>query len=225
EDKNYFLISCKNFFKEEKFIRADIYNPPFLFQSEAFVPRMASTHILRLQGDSYEIPNRRMKKYIRHAQKTDIKIAPLDDEKYLDGFYRLVLLTARRHKTKPRYSKKFFQRLYRISREDSRVIWPMVVYENSIVASHIYFVERSQILDWQSCCDQDNRLRPNYLLYDYIIKLAISRGIKELNLGGTPPEADSLMEFKERWGGMKIAYPYYTYLSNIGKLIYRGHRA
>jgi Acetyltransferase (GNAT) domain len=225
-EKGQFIASFEKYLKKEKFIRADIHNPPSPFHAAAFAERTASTHILHLENNSYEYSNPNMTRYIRHARKEgDFRIAVLDDENYLDGFYRLVLATCRRHNVRPRYSREFFSRLLAVSKKDSRVIWPIVLSGDTITASHIRFVERSQIFAWQNYSDRDDPLRPNYLLYDYIINLAISRNIKEINLGGSPPGADGLVAFKERWGGRKSTYSYYTYLSGLGKFIYRGRRA
>ena len=37
-------------------------------------------------------------------------------------------------------------------------------------------------------------------------------------LGQTPPEAESLAAFKEKWGGMPYAYPCYTSQSLLGRI-------
>jgi len=222
-EKRQFIASFENYLKKEKFIRADIYNPSPPFHAAAFEERTESTHILHLENTPNKFPNRRMERYIRHARNEgDIRVVTLNDESYLEDFYHLVLATSRRHNSKPRYSREFFKRLLIIAKEDSRVIWPIVLSGDTITASHICFVERSQIFDWQSYSDRDDPLRPNYLLYDYIVNLAVSLNIKEINLGGSPPGVDSLVEFKERWGGRKSTYSYYTYLSGLGKLFYRG---
>jgi hypothetical protein len=222
--KGQFNESLSGFLRSQKYIRADIYNPPFEFSTESFICREATAHIISLAGGSYEVPNERVRRYIRHAKKVNLEVTALNDEKYLDDFYRLVTAVGKRHKEKPRYSKEFYRQLLKLSLRDSRVKWVMVLFKGVMTASHIFFVERSQIIDWHSYCDRDDPLRPNYLILDYIISFALADGIKEINLGGSPPGAETLEEFKERWGGQKTTYHYYTSIRGLGKLIYRGKR-
>ncbi len=219
--RNQFFNDLYDYLRSRKFIRIDIHNPPQELPLKWLTKHTPSTHILTLAGQSYSPPDAKLLSDLRHVQKENLKILPLDNEKYLDDFFQLVLETNRRHNEKPRYSIKFFRRLLQLASKDSRIIWPMAVHDGKIIASHIRFVERSQILCWQSYWDKKYRhLNPNHLLIDYIIKYALRNNFKEINLGGSPATAESLVRFKEAWGGTKKEISHHFATFDLGKIIY-----
>jgi len=204
-----------------RFIRVDIHNSPDELESDWLVKNPLTTHIIRLDGNKYSPPDPNVLSDLRRAQKENLKVSILNDESYLDDFHRLVIETCRRLNIKSRYPKEFYRELLNLSQKDNRIIWPMVQYEGKIIASHIRFIERSQILCWQNYWDRNYRhLNPNHLLFDYIIKYAQQNQIPEINLGGSPPGADSLVRFKEAWGGKKEPVSHYFATFGLGKLIY-----
>jgi hypothetical protein len=222
EEKSRFIAELYNYLKGKSYIRADIYNPSIEFPPDHFTCRAMSTHIISLDAGEYRPPDPMVLTDIRHGRKEGGTVVMLDNEKYLDQFYELAESTTSRHDNKNRYSRELLKRFWELSRKDKRVICPMVLSGEQVAAVHIYLKEKSQILYWQSYFDKRfNNLRPNYLILDYMIKYAQSIGIREFNLGGSPPGADSLTKFKESWGGKRVIYNYYTYYSILGKMLYR----
>lgn len=219
--KHQFFHGFYNYLRSGKFIRVDIHNPPEGLHLEWLEQHIPSTHIIELSGQRYSPPDAKLVSDLRRGQKENLQILPFNNEGYLDDFYRLVLETCRRHRKKPRYSKKFFRQLLQIALNDRRVIWPMVMHDGKIIASHIRFIERSQILCWQSYWDKNYRhVNPNHILLDYVIKYALENQIGEINLGGSPPEAESLIRFKEAWGGKRKEILHYYNTFDLGKIIY-----
>jgi len=220
EDQSRFYQGFASYLRMERIIRADIYNPPADIEMESFERRETSSSIISLHGDSYLPPNKRIRRYVRHAKRENVKLAILDDGSRLNEIYRLVLATAKRHNHGSRFSLEFFRRLLEISLTDARILWPIILHNDRITATHIAFVERDQLLDWQSHTDTDDSSRPNHLIYDFLIDYALSHGIKRINLGGTPVDAAGVSELKARWGGERSIHSYFTYFSRLGHIIY-----
>ncbi len=51
-----------------------------------------------------------------------------------------------------------------------------------------------------------------------MIKEIQSLGIRHLNLGASPEDAGSLLDYKEKWGGETYHYKCYYRKSGLGKL-------
>ncbi|PKK84131.1 MAG: hypothetical protein CVT49_04865 [candidate division Zixibacteria bacterium HGW-Zixibacteria-1] len=208
--------------KSNGIIRADINSPDDEAGFESFDRHEAETHVIDLRQETYAPPRREVRKQIRAAKRREARVTMLNDEKYLKRFYELVIETESRHNQKPRYTPEFFSRLLKISMHDERVLWFIALVDEKIIGYHICFVNKTQLMTWQFYSDKRfTRLKLGYLLLDYIINYALERNIKSINMGSSPPDADSLIEFKERWGGRKKTSLYYTYFSTIGRLIYR----
>jgi len=60
---------------------------------------------------------------------------------------------------------------------------------------------------------------------DYIINQALERKILSVNMGWSPPDAEQLIAYKERWGARKREYHGYTYYNRLGKITYGLKRA
>jgi hypothetical protein len=208
------------YFLKPTFARVVIYNPINKIPCDKKSIYESSTHIIRLEGNKFSVPNPKTRTDIRASQKSGCTISLFSEEKYLDDFYRLVEMTSQRHKRKSRYSKEFFGGLFRLARTDDRIIWLMAIYDGNMIASHIRFIEGSQILCWQSFSNKEFRhLNPNHLLLDHLVNIAVERKIEMINLGGSPHGAESLEKYKESWGGKKVRYPYYMFCSPLGKAL------
>jgi hypothetical protein len=220
--KRKFIEELHRYLKQKNYLRADIYNPSIDFPSNLFICRQMSTHVMPIDETEYHPPDPMVTTDIRHGRKEGGEVILLEDEKYLERFFALAEMTASRHGKRNRYKKEFLRKLWELSRKDKRIICPMVLSDDNIAAVHIYLIEKSKVLYWQSYFDKKyNNIRPNYLILDYMIKYSQRIGLREINLGGSPPGAESLIKFKEAWGGKPVSYNYYTYYSGMGKILYR----
>ncbi|MFZ5980322.1 MAG: hypothetical protein ACOYVF_06785, partial [Candidatus Zixiibacteriota bacterium] len=62
-------------------------------------------------------------------------------------------------------------------------------------------------------------LKPNqYILYHTAKELA-GRGVRYLNLGSSPADAESLEKYKIKWGGDTFEYPCFRKQSWLGKIL------
>ncbi len=225
DDKVKFIEEIVSYLHKGSFIRDDIYIPREELRNDFFSRKEGFTHIIEFEGSTYKPPDPKVRTDIRHGQKGAGEVCSRLDIEHLEDFHHLAIDTAARHGTKPRYPREFFQRLLKIAGTDPRVVWPAVIFEGKLAASHIYFLERGDIFYWQSYSDKNfATLKPNHLLLNYIIDYALKKGIRRLNLGGSPPGAENLIKFKENWGGKEYRYPYYTHIGGLGKILYWGRR-
>lgn len=222
EAKDEFIQSVIVWLKSEGIIRADVNNPLSEISTRTFRRRQAETHVITLSDESYRPPDSGIRKHIRTGIRRQGQIASLDDPKYLEEFYRLVILTERRHGQTPRFPLDFFKGLQRISATDDRILWLMVLADDKMIGSRICFIESSQLILWQYYSDKSfGHYKPGYLMLNHIIDFARQNNIRTINMGWSPPDAEALVDFKERWGGEKHLFHYYTYFSRLGRLIYR----
>jgi len=222
DDRESFAESVMAWIRRNRIIRADINNPAEDFGVPKFTRHETTTHIIDLKGETFAPPRREVRKQIRAARRREARITTMNDDKYLDRFYDLVIATEERHHQKPRYSREFFAGLLEASLHDERIKWFIALVDEKIIGYHICFVGANELMTWQYYSDKKfTRLKPGYLLLDYIINYALENNIKTINMGYSPPDAASLVDFKERWGGRKQTCRYYTYFSPLGRLLYR----
>jgi hypothetical protein len=224
--RRQFMTMVHRWLISQKIIRADIHRPRCEIESDVFERRETTTQTVALEGKTYQPPSSKVREHIRSARRRGGRLAIMDDERRLDEFYSLVLATEKRHGESPRYPIGFFRELLNISPSDSRILWLMVLSDNRMIGSRICFIENFELLTWQYYSDKRySHLKPGYILLDHIFNYALEHGIRTVNLGWTPPGVPALADYKERWGGRTEVFPYHTYLSRLGRLIYRWRRA
>lgn len=181
------------------------------------------THILELQeGGEFIPPDKGTAGDIRAGEKRGGRIVTIDSGR-LDDFFRLYRLTEQRHgRTRLRYSREFFGAILDILGGTDRLYWTGFEAEGTLIGSQINFVHGDTLFYWQAVSDYDKRwYKPNQvLLYDAILH-AGKRGLRQVNLGGSPRDAVGLKKFKEQWGGRPIAYDMYSYRSRLHRLMRR----
>lgn len=210
-----------NYLKSHSIIRADIHHPVRAPHDHLMRRSSIPTHVVSV-ADEYHGPDHpKIREHLRSAHRGGGTVGVFADVGRLDEFYHLVERTERRHGLSPRYPREVFVRLMYLTHKDPRIIWLEVQYEGRMIASRISFIEREQVLNWQSFSDKRySRIRANYLMLDHVLSIAQKRNITEVNLGWSPPDADTLIDFKRRWGGQATEYSSYTWLSRTGKLLY-----
>jgi len=222
EQRDDFFRSFVSWMRSSRMIRADINNPPDIFNMVPFGRQETMSHIIDLKGETYSPPRREVRKQIRAARRREARVTMMNDEKYLKRFYELVIATEKRHDQAPRYTPEFFAELLKVSINDKRIRWFIALVDEKIIGYHICFVAKTELMTWQYYSDKKfTRLKPGYLLLDNIINYALDNNLKTINMGYSPPGADSLVNFKERWGGREQKISYYTYFNPMGKLIYK----
>ncbi len=83
--------------------------------------------------------------------------------------------------------------------------------DGAMAASQINLIWGDTLFNWQVVSDLGFRqVKPTYLLHDAMIAYAQNQKLRKINLGASPPEAEGLIEYKERWGGTEIGYDIMT---------------
>ncbi|MFH2037762.1 MAG: GNAT family N-acetyltransferase [Candidatus Zixiibacteriota bacterium] len=222
DERSEFVENVIDWFRSTNIIRADIHSPDYELKSKFFISRLTETHIIDLDNDIEKIIDPKISKHIRTGKKRGAEVGKLDCLEDINRFYRLVEMSERKHGGKPRYPKELFQELLGIAMNDDRIGWLAVRNEGQLIASRIFFIENDEIFFWQFYADPDSRsLKPAYLLNEYCLNWAIDNKFKIINLGWSPPLATGLKDYKEKWGGQKRPFHYYTFYGGLGKLLYQ----
>jgi len=222
KDKNLFLEYFVRWMRSRMIIKADIHNPMIDFKAYNFTDHTTSTHKIILKDRDYKPPSQKISEHIRTGKRRSADVYEFTELNKIGEFYELVKSTHSKHKTEPRYPKVFFEKLFELAGQNPRVLWWNVKNDDRIIGSRICLVEGDELLTWQYYSErQFNNLKPGYLLLDHIIGYALRNDIKTVNLGWSPPDAHSLIDYKERWGGQITAFKCYTYYNLLGRLLYR----
>ena len=183
-------------------------------------PESASceTALVELTPD-WEPPDKTLRSEIRKAEREGATILPFSKDDHLDDFLRLLRATEKRLDIPSRYPDEFYESLSEVAAKDSRIVWAMAVTDGTAVASHVYLLDGTTALYWVSCFDKEfSYLKATQLLLQTQGRAFAIMGKTNLNLGQSPPEADSLETFKMKWGAARYHYRRYQSKSLIGRL-------
>ncbi len=178
------------------------------------------TTLVDIGDPGWQPPDKKLHQEIRKAEREGIVVERFDAQNHMKPFLGLVRETELRHDRKPRYPHRFYAALAELAARDDRVQWLWCEHDGRPAASHIFFMERNMIVNWQVYFDKTfSFLKPNqYTLY-MMAKEASQKGIRFLNLGSSPPDAVGLQTYKGRWGGKVHEYCCLCRKSWLGKLL------
>ncbi|HSG27089.1 MAG TPA: GNAT family N-acetyltransferase [Candidatus Krumholzibacterium sp.] len=189
---------------------------PFLSHTESF------THIITVNGDGSEFPpNKTIERHIRSGLKADTNIVEITTREDVKEFYKIYQMTEKRHGSiRPLYSRHFFNSILKHLGGTDILYWKSLVYEGRMVGSSIKFIFHDTLFSWQLVSDYEFRhLKPSHVLMFDGMKVGHKAGIKKINLGSSPVYAHSLIDYKERWGGVRVDYDTYISDSWLRKLL------
>ena len=152
-----------------------------------------------------------IRRKIKKAQKSSLTFRFADCEEDIKMIYDL-LLSLRKTKGLPPQPYKFFLNMWKILGPLDMFFAPYVTYENKIVSAAIILKFRDTIYYEYGASDPGHQnLGSNQFLLWEIIKFGHAMGAKTFDLGRSHNENDSLVRFKDRWGGERtpLIYCYY----------------
>jgi hypothetical protein len=178
-----------------------------------------TTHVVDITEPSYEPSDKTLMSEIRKAEREHTSVAPFNWSKHGSRFINLVTLSETRHGRLPKYPAPFFERLAVVAEHDDRIIWTWCEHEGKAVASHIYFIQGDNAINWQIYYDKDFPfLKANQLTTWRAIANLRAREVTRLNLGASPDEAEGLVAYKSKWNAVEYSYSILEKKSWLGKL-------
>lgn len=185
--------------------------------------RPAFTHIIDLSRGEYHPPDKKIEQHIQIGLKAEPEIVPLHTASQVGEFYALYSATEARHgRAKPILPRRLFDVLFERLIGTDMLYWIGLYAAGRMIGSQINLIFGDSLINWQTVSDHDMRhFKPNHLLLMNAITYARSRGLAQVNLGASPPEAEGLIDFKERWGGVRRNYDIISLRSSGMKMLER----
>jgi CelD/BcsL family acetyltransferase involved in cellulose biosynthesis len=178
----------------------------------ASISAVQDTQVLQLDRtpeqllDLYAQTNKNLSRSIRKAERSGLSVTEAGTDRELREWYRLYLLTIRRHRNLPRRLRQL-----REARERLGHRWRLIVVkkDGAVVAGGVFHDVAGTIELIYNASDRDSlSLRPNHALYWHVINDSIQRGRRAFDFGVS--NHASLAEFKAQWGAQPRAVYLYT---------------
>ena len=148
---------------------------------------------------------------IRRAERERLSYEKGCSEKLLNDFYRLLMITRRRHRLLPQ-PLAWFQNLVACMNPSLDI---RVARKDGIpIAAILTLRHRGTVVYKYGCSDERfNNLGGAAFLFWKIIQESKNQGIRELDLGRSESDHAGLVEFKDRLGAVKTMLTYWRYPS------------
>jgi hypothetical protein len=185
-----------------------------------------SHHTLDLCKDEYEIFlsfGENTKRNIRKAMKKGVKVEGANNFDSVKEFYRLNLITRKRHGLPPQ-PFHFFDKVWEhiISKHLGNVF--LASYEKNVIAGAVYFHLGGKAFFKYGASDKNfHSLRANNLVIWEAIKWYLQNGYKSICFGRTEPGNEGLRRFKAGWGTEEKVEKYYKYSLQKRKFVQDSH--
>ena len=167
------------------------------------------THILDIDEAAPDLGiDKKVRYEIAAGEKSGGEVVRLIDRRQVGEFYSLYQKAERRRGRRPLYPRRLFEVIAADLLGSDRLLWNALVDGGRIIGSQIHFLHRDTMFYWQAVSAEEVRpLRPDYRLFYDALQHAVKQGIKTVNLGASPPDAEGVVFFKERWGARRCSYP------------------
>jgi CelD/BcsL family acetyltransferase involved in cellulose biosynthesis len=151
------------------------------------------------------------RRLVRAAEQKGVRIVQGASAECLDTFYRLHLLTRRRHGN-PIQPLKFFKLLGKRIMEQG-LGFVLLAYKDSVCLAGGAFLQWNNVLTYKYSASSgtDLQLRPNDLLLWTAIRWGCENGYTLLDMGRTDLKDNGLRQFKNRWGATETPLAYSTF--------------
>lgn len=173
-------------------------------------------HILNLGAGLSQIRKRLNKRTIqysiRKAEKAGIEIREENTHQGMEKFYRLHMLTRKKHGV-PSQPKRFFQNIYDHMISEGHGFILLAIYASKAIAASVFFKSNGTVHYKYNASDPRylSKTTPNHLLTWFSIEKACHEGYQLLDFGRTSPDNKGLTRYKEMWGAKAVDLPYYYY--------------
>lgn len=188
--------------------------------NDKFEPSECQTLLADISDIDWLPPDKKLQSEIRKAEREKSQIVRFDPSVHFDRFMGLMIGTETRHGRDPKYNDQFLSGLAELAESHDKIIWYWCEHEGRPVSSHINLIDGTMAFNWQVYFDKEfSFLKANQLMLVKLAREARRRGAVTLNFGASPPDADSLQKYKEKWGGERFAYRCLVRKSTLGRIL------
>lgn len=152
---------------------------------------------------------------IRRAERESLRYEEGSSEKLLNCFYKLMIMTRRRHGLPPQ-PLKWFRALIASLGSDLKI--RVAFHNDTAVASILTIAYKKTLLYKYGCSDlRYSNLGGNSLVFWHAIRDAKAQGIEEMDMGRSDLDNQGLVVFKENWGAQRSSLNYLRYPAQSAK--------
>jgi CelD/BcsL family acetyltransferase involved in cellulose biosynthesis len=159
-----------------------------------------------------KIDKRTIQYSIRKAEKAGVEVRELNNQEGIDQFYRLNVLTRKKHGV-PCQPKKFFNNLLKhvIQRGCGFIL--LAYYQEKPVGAGFFLTQGRSIHNKYNASDPDvlGKITPNHALTWQALKKGSEEGFLSFNFGRTSPDNKGLVRYKRMWGSRELDCPYFYF--------------
>ena len=146
---------------------------------------------------------------LNRAQKEELRIGEGQSDELLQDFFRLMLMTRRRHRLPPQ-PKDWFRNLLSCLGKDAVI---RVAYKGETPVASIFTLAWKKTLIYKYGCSDSafNNMGGTPLLFWHSIQEAKKQGLEEFDFGKSEVANEGLVNFKDHWGSTRTSLRYYRY--------------
>jgi CelD/BcsL family acetyltransferase involved in cellulose biosynthesis len=176
-------------------------------------------HIIPLEADEGAMRRRlhdSAKRAIKKAEREGITVRERNDIGAMREFYRLTVMTRRKHGLLPQ-PWRFFRNLHKHLFETGQGRLLLAEHGGKVIAGDLLLRFRDELVYKFNASDPAFlHLRPNNLLLWEAMRTGGAQGCTSLDLGRCDLDNEGLRRFKLLWGSNEETLSYYYYPSNRG---------
>jgi FemAB-related protein (PEP-CTERM system-associated) len=161
-------------------------------------------------------PDRSLRKDIRKAIRSGIKVKMDQNGDGLKQFYKLLLKTRKKHGLPPQpYS--FFENLWAKMYPSNYIKLLLAEYEGKIIAGLIILLYKKTVIGGYIGSDSHYmNLRPHQFICWKAMEWGCENGFQYFDFLRTAQDNEGLKYYKKRWGSNEIETPYFYYPKPMG---------
>jgi hypothetical protein len=173
------------------------------------------THVLDLNSDLASIRQSFhrscIQRPIRKAKQNNLSLYISNDIRDVKEFYRLQLLTRKKHGVPPQ-PLKFFTTMWNELHDRGFMDLLLAINNGEAIAGIIVLKYKKTAIYQNGASNKTHlKLHPNHFLLWESIKRVHCNGFRYLDLGRSGIDEQGLIQFKDRWGAIKHILTYYFY--------------
>jgi CelD/BcsL family acetyltransferase involved in cellulose biosynthesis len=140
---------------------------------------------------------------IQQGEEQGVTVRRVVDAAGVRDYHALAVRNVSRRGGQPK-PLSVYQRVFETLVPAGLARYDLAEHEGTVVGGSLHFLHGGVGTNWLTVSDErQSKLRPNHLLIARVMKELCEAGYHEYNLGGSPPDATGLIQFKESWGATR----------------------